>query len=317
MLLPSRCCFKNRSKLSSKIQCPWHPFEAKFPLPVLRLDFLSIHACLKREGECDFSTCFWAEPSWTASWDLSGHGQPPSSHGKAQWWGGEQNSAETKKRKGVNSMEQLSGEILGAARANACLLPACSWALQCNSAGPVPSATALVSLLGVFCSKVMQEVSSILHHLVEKKHRISPPLDKKHQLFLLLNAHASVEGLKAKALKRKEKGDISAPWGMGQWKTTEAAGLLSWSIHYCCGWWHYSSCSPLGRLLHWRSQCSLALSSTADEVETILTVAGTLLTTSKTIVVIPTLLSLVLCFTLVYISRNQNQPVIAAAPPSP
>lgn len=73
----------------------------------------------------------------------------------------------------------------------------------------------------------------------------------------------------------KEKEDISPPRGTGQWKTTEAAGLLSWSIHYCHGWWHYLSCSPLGRLLRWGNRCSLALSSALDEVETILAVAGT------------------------------------------
>jgi len=79
--------------------------------------------------------------------------------------------------------------------------------------------------------------------------RLSHPLRTNNcfsLLFFLLNAHTHLEGLKAKALKRKEKDDVSPPGGIAQWKNTEAAGLLSWSIHQ-----QDPSCSPLGRLLHW------------------------------------------------------------------
>lgn len=142
----------------------------------------------------------------------------------------------------------------------------------CSSAGATPSTTALVSPLQVFCSKVTQEVSSnASSSLVEKKHQDphalrtsclenNPPLSL---LFLLLNAHTSLVGPKAKALKRKGKKDISLPQGMKQWKTIGAAGLWSWSIHYYCGWWHYSSCSPLGisctRAMDVPWHCSLSL----------------------------------------------------------
>lgn len=48
-------------------------------------------------------------------------------------------------------------------------LCSCLRALQCSSAGAAPSATALASLLGVFSSKVMQEVSTMLHHAGRKE----------------------------------------------------------------------------------------------------------------------------------------------------